>query len=165
MKLQVRVRDRVHTLEVSREGNRFEVAIDGILRLVDLVFSDASHDVLLIGNACYDVVSVPRDEGLHVNVFNRFFDIELLDPRRALGGEAGPRRSASGILRASMPGRVVKLLVENGSVVDKGQGLLVLEAMKMQNELRAPRAGTVREIAVKAGDTVEAGRVLLTVAE
>ena len=64
-----------------------------------------------------------------------------------------------------MPGRVVKLLVENGSVVEKGQGLLVLEAMKMQNELRAPRAGTVREIAVKAGDTVDAGRVLLTVAE
>jgi len=165
MKLQVRVRDQIHTLEVSREGTRFEVAIDGILRVVDLVFSDASHDVLLIGNACYDVVSVPRDGSLHVNVFNRFFDIELLEARKALGGEAGPGRSSSGTLRASMPGRVVKLLVEDGSVVEKGQPLLVLEAMKMQNELRAPRAGTIRELAVKAGDTVEAGRVLLTVAE
>ncbi|HPC82637.1 MAG TPA: acetyl-CoA carboxylase biotin carboxyl carrier protein subunit [Thermoanaerobaculaceae bacterium] len=165
MKLQARFRDRVHTVEVNREGQRFTVLVDGVPHELDLVFSDASHDVLLIDNSCYDVVSVARPGGYHVNVFNRFFDIDILDHRsRALGGgetAAGGDRP----VRAAMPGRIVKVLVEDGQEVAAGAGLVVLEAMKMQNELRAPRAGRVRQLTVRPGQTVEAGQTLLVVGD
>lgn len=165
MKLRARLRDRVHTLEVNREGRRFTVLVDGRLHELDLVFSDASHDVVLLDNACYDVVSVPRPGGYHVNVFNRFFDVEILDPR---GGASGSGAGAAGgdrPVRAPMPGRIVKVLVEDGQEVAAGAGLIVLEAMKMQNELRAPRAGRVRQLAARAGQTVEAGQTLLVVGD
>ncbi|MBP7799398.1 MAG: acetyl-CoA carboxylase biotin carboxyl carrier protein subunit [Thermoanaerobaculaceae bacterium] len=64
-----------------------------------------------------------------------------------------------------MPGRIVKVLVADGQTVAAGAGLVVLEAMKMQNELRAPRAGRVRQLAVCAGQTVEAGQTLLVVGD
>jgi biotin carboxyl carrier protein len=62
-----------------------------------------------------------------------------------------------------MPGRVVRVLVEPGDEVAVRQGVVVVEAMKMENELRSPKAGRVKDVSVKAGDSVEAGRVLLVV--
>lgn len=164
MKLQARVRDHLHMLEVTREGVRFEVRIDGQPRSLDLVFSDASHDVMLVDNACYDVVSVPRLGGYQVNVFNRVFDVDVLDPRSGVPGTGKARGAGDGSLRATMPGRVIKVLVAEGEEVVAGQGLLVVEAMKMQNELRAPRPGRVQGLAVRPGETIESGRLLLTVA-
>jgi biotin carboxyl carrier protein len=161
MKLQARVRDHVHTLEVTRDGARFEVRIDGQPQPLDLVFSDASHDVMLVGNSCYDVVSVPSPGGYHVNVYNRVFEVEVLDPRQQASSSGSAGGHGDGTVRAAMPGRVVKVLVANGDEVTKGQGLLILEAMKMQNEIRAPRPGRVRDLGVKPGETVEAGRLLL----
>lgn len=87
----------------------------------------------------------------------------LYDPRRLRrGGEAG---AASGpkALKAPMPGRVVRVLVGDGDAVEAGQGCVVIEAMKMQNELKAPRAGVVRKLAARVDETVAAGAVLLTV--
>ncbi len=163
MKLQARVRDHTHNLEVTREGASFEIRIDGVPQALDLIFSDASHDVMLVGNTCYDVVSVQRAGGYEVNVFNRVFDIEVIDPRQLATGTGRASGLGDGAVRAKMPGRVVKVLVGDGDEVAAGQGLLILEAMKMQNEIRAPRAGRVSSLAVKPGDTVEAGRLLLTV--
>lgn len=73
-------------------------------------------------------------------------------------GASGPTA-----LKAPMPGRIVRLLVQAGELVEAGQGCLVMEAMKMQNELKAPRAGTVRKLDARAGETVAAGAVLLVV--
>ena len=85
------------------------------------------------------------------------------DPRslRATGSAA----SASGpkALKAPMPGRIVRVLVDDGESVTLGQGCIVIEAMKMQNELKAPRAGIVRRLQVQAGETVAAGATLLIV--
>ena len=68
--------------EVRREGNNFEVILDGGSIHVDRIFSDASHDVLLIDNACYDVVIAGEESRYHINVLNRFFDVEIIDPRK-----------------------------------------------------------------------------------
>jgi biotin carboxyl carrier protein len=163
MKLQARVRDHVHTLEVTREGASFEVRIDGVLQALDLIFSDTSHDVMLVGNSCYDVVSVPKPGGYQVNVYNRIFEIDVLDPKQLASGSSKASGLGDGTVRAAMPGRVVKVLVAEGDEVTAGQGLLLLEAMKMQNEIRSPRPGRVTGLAVSPGDTVEAGRLLLTV--
>lgn len=91
-------------------------------------------------------------------------EIEVLDERtrhiRTLTGQAGKARGA-GVLKAPMPGLVVRIAVAEGQKVDAGAGLVVLEAMKMENELRAVAAGTVKTIRVKTGQAVEKGEVLI----
>lgn len=87
----------------------------------------------------------------------------IYDPRSlrcagAAATESGPRP-----LKAPMPGRVVRVLVDEGDTVEAGQGCVVIEAMKMQNELKAPKAGVVRKLAAKVGETVAAGAVLLVI--
>ena len=89
--------------------------------------------------------------------------IEVEDPRK--WNPAGPSRKAHGpeAIKAPMPGKVVRVLVAVGDDVAAGQGLVVLEAMKMQNEMKAPRAGRVASVAVKEHEAVNAGSVLLTI--
>ncbi len=88
-----------------------------------------------------------------------------LDDPRSLRGRA-PAASDTGAkpLKAPMPGRILRVLVALGDKVEAGQPCLVIEAMKMQNELKAPRAGTVQRLSVSPGDTVTAGHILLVVA-
>jgi len=91
------------------------------------------------------------------------FEIEARDPRRWSSKGAG--RGADGIqtVVAPMPGKVVRVLVAPGEAVETGQGLVVVEAMKMQNEMKAARAGKVRTVAIREGTTVAAGDVLATI--
>ena len=87
--------------------------------------------------------------------------IKILDPRRLRSGQnsAGHHHGVAQIV-APMPGKVVKIHVEAGATVEKGAGVVVVEAMKMQNEMKSPRAGVVVSVNVKPGDTVNAGDVL-----
>jgi len=89
--------------------------------------------------------------------------VQLLDDRamRARGRAGGD--SSQRELRAVMPGKVVAVLVEVGTAVEVGQGVLVIEAMKMENEIAAPRSGTVQEIKVQPGQAVEAGELLAVI--
>jgi biotin carboxyl carrier protein len=95
------------------------------------------------------------------------WDAEVVDERtrhiRSLTGRGGGRQSA-GALRAPMPGLVVRVQVTPGQQVTPGMGLVVLEAMKMENELRAPAAAVVRAVLVEAGQTVEKGQTLVELA-
>ena len=91
------------------------------------------------------------------------FEIEVRDPRRWSRKTAGQRRGRRADHRRPMPGKVVRVLVAAGDAVDAGQGLVVVEAMKMQNELKSDRAGKVLTLSAKEGNTVTAGEVLATV--
>lgn len=96
-------------------------------------------------------------------VDGRSFEVRVEDPRElsdasALGGSAGRRE-----LRAPMPGRVIRVLVSEGDEVAAGQGIVVVEAMKMQNEMPSPKAGRVASVSVKPGDAVASGQVLAAV--
>jgi acetyl/propionyl-CoA carboxylase alpha subunit len=103
-------------------------------------------------------------DGDGVLIGGRRFAFELNDPRSlqgrrsAGGGAAGPRS-----VKAPMPGRLVRVLVAVGDEVVEQQGVIVIEAMKMQNELKSPKAGRVARVAVAVGDTVGAGDVLVVV--
>jgi biotin carboxyl carrier protein len=90
---------------------------------------------------------------------------EVLDERRRLRHKAAGQGGAQGrqVVRAPMPGRVVRVLVEEGQAVEARQGLVVVEAMKMENELRATHAGTVASVKVAPGAAVEAGAELVVV--
>lgn len=87
--------------------------------------------------------------------------IKIVDPRRLRSGQnSGGHQHGVAQIVAQMPGKVVKVQVEAGETVEKGVGVVVVEAMKMQNEMKSPRAGVVVSVNVKPGDTVNAGDVL-----
>jgi len=121
------------------------------------------YSVLLDGRS-YDARVEERPGGGIVVVIDGFrFEIEVHDPRRWTRKSAG--RGDAGVQRivAPMPGKVVRVLISPGDAVEPGQGLLVVEAMKMQNELKATRAGKVIAVPAKEGATVAAGEVLATI--
>jgi len=102
-------------------------------------------------------------DGYQVRIGNRHLHLELLDGRTALRRSSQPDHDGIAELRAPMPGKIVRILVEQGDTVETNQGLLVIEAMKMQNEIRSPKAGTIQNLSVEEGMTVNAGDLLVAV--
>ena len=98
-------------------------------------------------------------------VDGRNYRVNLMDERRVRTSGAVDASRAQGRQTVSvpMPGKVIAILIAEGDLVEKGQGLVIVEAMKMENEVRSPIAGAVKEIKVKPGDTVEGGATLLFV--
>jgi biotin carboxyl carrier protein len=114
----------------------------------------------VIVNGCSYEVAV---SGSEVDIDGVHFRVEKEDPRK--WNPAGSSRKGEGreSIKAPMPGKVVRILVAEGDEVAAGQGLVVVEAMKMQNEMKAPRAGRVAAIGVKEHEAVNAGSVLLMI--
>ncbi len=111
-----------------------------------------------------DGLSRTSSRGLTVHVNGTPVPVERRSRRRATAAAAGADTTDGPVsIAAPMPGRVVKVLVSAGDIVAARQGLIVIEAMKMENELRAPRAGTVTAVRVAPGATVEAGTVVVVI--
>ena len=133
-----------------------------------LTTADAAHDVLLlpVPDPARSAAGVQRIE---VVLDGWRFEVDLEPEARAALRDRATRASGDKVrggpleLRAIIPGRVLSVDVADGDTVEAGQRVLVVEAMKMQNELRSPRAGTIRGVAVGPGQTVELGDVLLVV--
>jgi biotin carboxyl carrier protein len=121
-----------------------------------------------IGARSYQLEAREIDRGVYLFFFDnkvrevRVDDaIKIVDPRRLRSGQnSGGHHHGVAQIVAQMPGKVVKVQVEAGETVEKGVGVVVVEAMKMQNEMKSPRAGVVVSVNVKPGDTVNAGDVL-----
>lgn len=137
-----------------------ECAVDGRLITVDARILQPGVMSLVVGGRQYRCVL--DNDGVLIG--GRRFEFEVNDPRSLQGrrgagsGTTGPRA-----VKAPMPGRVVRVLVAAGDDVAEQQGVVVIEAMKMQNELKSPKAGKVTRMAVAVGDTVGAGDVLVIV--
>jgi biotin carboxyl carrier protein len=153
-------------VEIEEKEGVLRIRLDGVAHQVDAIpLHDDSVSLLLDGRS-YSLEFEQRGERTGVLVRGSVFDVELLDERRLRTRTAGTRLSDTGpqIVVAPMPGKIVRLLVKPGDAVAEGQGLLVVEAMKMENELRAVRAGRVLEVSVVEGTAVEAGARLCVVA-
>jgi biotin carboxyl carrier protein len=98
-----------------------------------------------------------------VSVNGRVFHVDVFDPRDLRGRRSAADNSGPQAIAAPMPGRVIRVLVEPGQEVAADEGLIVVEAMKMQNEMKSPRAGRVAAVKTAAGATVSAGDVLLVI--
>jgi biotin carboxyl carrier protein len=105
----------------------------------------------------------PTPEGYVVSLLGRRIPVEILDTRNALRRAAQHGHDGVAQIRSPMPGKVIKLLVSEGAEVEPNQGIVVLEAMKMQNEIKSPKQGVVRKIGVTEGAAVNAGDLLATV--
>jgi biotin carboxyl carrier protein len=161
LRLIARYADEETTLDVERQGSRYRVKIGDRWIIADLV---AAGGVLSLRFEDGRQVSLQhhRDGTTHqITIGASRLDIEIIDPLALRRKSGDDHLGASGIIRAPMPGRISRLLVEKGAAVVRGAGLLVLEAMKMENEIPAPADGVIDEIFVHAGDTVESGADLL----
>jgi biotin carboxyl carrier protein len=120
---------------------------------------------VIIGNRSFDLDVVGDGEGIVVSSRDGVTRLTLEDAARRLMRSGGKSREVSGKvqMRAMMPGRVVSVLVQIGDEVKADQGVLVVEAMKMENELKSPKAGKVTEVKVVAGQTVEKGELLIVI--
>lgn len=166
------------TLTIGKESMDVElVHQDGV---TTLVWDGQSQpvDILEMEPGCYSILmdnrsvevrldagksSDPEAHAYRAMLYDGPYEFSLTDPRRALLGAAGGAGAGGGVLSSPMPGKVVKLLVAQGEEVQEGQTILVMEAMKMQNELKAPLTGTIGTIHVAEGATVETGAALITV--
>lgn len=120
---------------------------------------------LIVDGKSYDIDFEPQqDDRLAVRVCGRVIKLEMLSERQAKLKAARSvklGKAGSAQIKAPMPGKIIRILVSPGDEVEEGQGLLIMEAMKMENELRAPRKGVVRELRVQIGQSVESGALLL----
>jgi pyruvate carboxylase subunit B len=154
------------TVEVRLEDGR--AIVDGVASAVhgEPVPGTPLQQVMIDGRAFTPSLEPGGLGRWTVGVRGGRYDVSVEDERahrvRSLVGTAGPQ--AGQVLKAPMPGLVVRVLVEEGDQVTAGQGLVVLEAMKMENELKASVAGVVGSVRAVAGSTVEKGQVLLQVA-
>lgn len=164
MKYRVTVGETVFQVEV----NGSDVTVDGTRHTAELREVDSTLLKLLVLDHATSVLPMESAGGpvWEVSEGGERFTVEVLDERtahiRSLVGE-GSRVHAPAILKAPMPGLVVKVHVQPGQEVAAGASLVALEAMKMENELKSPRAGRVLEVAVREGQAVEAGALLVVV--
>ena len=125
---------------------------------------DGLYSVIVDGRQHFVSVSPPSDGSLTACTAGLTFRIAVVDPRQLPAAAANAGSEGVGQVRAPMPGKVVAVLVKEGQSVKSGQGLVVVEAMKMQNEMRAASGGTVVSVAVRPGDPVAAGDILASIA-
>ena len=153
-----------HRLELDHADGRWHCRVDGREVAVDAVLT--SNDVLsvLIGGKAYEIKREQTAGETHLWVGSARYAAEVRDPRSlrsrkaGAGDDKGPK-----MLIAPMPGKVVRVLVAEQTEVQAGQGILVMEAMKMQNEIKSPKKGIVKKIVAIAGASVTAGDVLAIV--
>jgi acetyl/propionyl-CoA carboxylase alpha subunit len=144
-----------------------QVSVDGVIYQVD--FGEVSEQTvysLLADNRSYEAFVYPSEEGWQVLLLGTQYELTVEDEREkrlraSLGG--GIPENVDFHLKAPMPGLVVAVPVSDGQEVAKGDVLVVLESMKMQNELKSPRAGKISRMRVKPGDSVELRETLLSV--
>jgi biotin carboxyl carrier protein len=166
MKWVVRRDGQARQVAVEREGDRFEVAIDGRPHRVELVRLDGSFASLrfIDDGRSFQITYFQRGNGSwRVGVGQREFDLAVLTPAEAVEAVSGARESGPSRLTAPIPGKVVAVKAAPGDEVEAGRPLVVLEAMKMENELAAARSGRVAAVHVAAGDTVESGQLLVEI--
>jgi biotin carboxyl carrier protein len=167
MKLQAEIGSDKYEVDVKRDGRRVVANIDG--RKYDLEVSEPEPNIYLFKHEgkIFEAFVSPTAAALgevDVSVRNDHFEIKIIDPKR-LRGVGIDAAAAEGIaeIRSAMPGKIVRILAEVDETVEKGQGIIVVEAMKMQNELKSPKNGIVKEIRVGVDSTVSSGDVLVTI--
>jgi biotin carboxyl carrier protein len=143
----------------------YRVEIDGRVYRVDAFRHDHHTMSLLVGTESYSVQLDHRAAAARVGIRGNQYPVEVLDERRLRMRRAAGRSSLKGrqTISAPMPGKVVKVLAAAGEAVREGQGVVVVEAMKMENEMKSPKDGRIVELHVKEGQAVDGGERLAVI--
>ncbi len=162
MRFSAKVGRQIVEVTIERGNGTYSVEIDGVQYEVDSHKLEADFYSILVGGRSYEVsVEVTRD-GYKVRHGAAEQLVTLSDPGRQAREKLADTKGAAAVVSA-MPGKVVRVLVSVGDKVEAGQGVMVVEAMKMENEITAPKEGRVSSIAVQPEETVESGAELLVI--
>ncbi|OGN75891.1 MAG: hypothetical protein A2X25_01750 [Chloroflexi bacterium GWB2_49_20] len=164
MKYVTNVNGKEYSIEILDDH---QLCLDGQILDIDFVsIADQPVFSLIIGGKSFEAYVYPGEDDYQVLLQGRSFSIKVEDERekrlRTAGGST-ISESTEYHLKSPMPGMVVSLPISEGQAVTKGQVLVILESMKMQNELKSPRDGTLARVRVKPGDNVEQRQTLLSV--
>jgi biotin carboxyl carrier protein len=159
------VRRSVELTRSADEPSRLVASMDGRRVEADAIKISPGVYSILLGGRSLEVRAQTLPGSLLLQTAGREYRVEIVDPRlwrrsRSGGIDLAGRQQIS----APMAGKVVRVLVAPGQQVETGQGLLVVEAMKMQNEIRSPKTGTVERLLAKEGKAVNAGEILVVIA-
>ncbi|MGH9684847.1 MAG: biotin/lipoyl-containing protein [Candidatus Acidiferrales bacterium] len=164
MKLEIELEGKNRSVEVTRDGGRWRGILGGRATDVDAIEITPGFYSVLIDGESFEVRIEPSGAALRVFVAGRAYTAAVRDPRewhrdrhRAMGAEGRQQ------IVTPMPGKIVRVLVKVGEAVEAGQALLVVEAMKMQNEIRSSKSGTVERLLAADGQAVAAGEVVAVV--
>ncbi len=164
MRLTVQSGNRDLEVEVSASGGKCAIVGAGGQCTADCARVSNHHYSILLEGRVYDLLVEPDGETCVVEGRQGSREFRFRDPRR-LDEEKAVDSGRAGLQRicAEMPGKIVRVMVRVGDAVGFNQALLVVEAMKMQNEIRAPKAGVVKEVDAREGGTVTSGAFLLSI--
>lgn len=165
MKLQADTGNGPVDIEVTRNGRECRAVVDGREYALDVSQPEPGVYLIKEGDAVNEVSVGTASEGqFSVQLRGREHQVTIIDPKRLRGGgSAGGDASGKAEIRAAMPGKVVRIIRAVGEAVIKGDAVMVVEAMKMQNEMKSPKDGIVSQIKAAEGDTVGAGDVLVVI--
>ena len=156
--------DQTYTISVHElDEHQYKIVIDDEEHIIDGRRLTGHMYSLIVENKSFTVDVAEKDDEYTVAYEGKSFQVGVLDERKARRGGAGANLGGAGEkdVCSMMPGKVVELLVQAGDAVEKDQGVIIIEAMKMENEIRAPVAGTVKAVHVEAGQAVESGELLV----
>ena len=160
---EIQIGDATRKLEIVRDAATWSVKLDGQPLAADIALAAPGTISLLLAGRSFTFAYAPAQTGMvWLAAAGHEVQAEVRDPRRRLA-QRHFHQTGRARLNAPMAGKVVRLLAEVGATVEAGQGLLVLEAMKMQNEVRSPKSGTLVSLAVAAGAAVATGQLLAEV--
>ncbi len=162
MELEVIVGEKIHTIHIEPEEGHYRVVVDGVPHLVDLRQPEASVFSMLIEGKAYEAFISRNGPEITVSLSGQSYQSRLVESSQSNRCDAGRTESLHrNEIVAPMPGKVVSILVEKGARVEQGDGVIIVEAMKMENELKAPRSGQVAEIYVQPHELVVAQQPLI----
>jgi biotin carboxyl carrier protein len=162
-KIQVNINGRTYQFELRQENDRLFIRQNGDEYSADLVRLSSNRYSLIVGGHSHEIGAVPSDGGYAISSGSRSAeflveDYEIARLKKAAGIDD---RARSKNIAAPMPGLIVRLNFEPGDEVKKGDALLVMEAMKMENDIKSPLAGKVKSISVTVGESVDKGQTLV----
>ena len=166
MKYDVVIGKKTHNVIITKSGEFFyEIRVDGTLFEVDARKTQNNLWTMLIGHHVHDVDVLSANGTMTIAIDGDTYETEVIDELRKTLRERKGKFEPEGAqeVKAPMPGKVVKILVQPGTIVNEGEGLIIVEAMKMENLLKSLIKGVVKEVFVKEGQAVEARMKLITV--
>lgn len=151
----------VHQLD----PRHFSVMIDGKAHEIEACSCGVDLISLLIDHYSYDISFSFDTDTVHLNFRNQYFHVEVLDERKMRMRRVRSSLDLTGpeIIKTSMPGRVVKVMVEPGDRIQSGSGIVIIEAMKMENVIQCRNAGRIKKVYVRPGQAVESDVVLVEI--
>ena len=144
-------------------GNPMDLELEAALNNISAHEVEPGVYSALRDGVSHEVKIIPNRDGYHVEISGHALSVQIRDPRERTRGSSHARASGRQNITAQMPGKVVRVLVKAGDAVEAGQGLVVVEAMKMQNEMKSPKAGVVASVLTEDGATVAVGDTLIVI--